>query len=460
MITTSNIILSGIVNSNEYSSKVFPHLKSEYFNGSDKIVFDIIKDFILKYSSLPSEPAILIELENKQINQKLYNESIETVKSIFKYDINNSELQWLLDTSERYCKDIALHLAINEAIEITDKTSGISETAIPDILTKALSVSFDSNIGEDYLENFEERYDRYTSTEDKVPFDLEIFNTIFNGGSSKGRQHIIMAGIAGGKSLSLCHLASSSLLLGQNTLYITLEISGDEVSQRIDANLLDIEMNKISSIGKNAYINSISNLKKKTLGKLIIYDSVGKIFNSILLKSVLEDLKLKKNFVPDIVFIDYLGICKSSIYKEGTTTSYIYFKSIAEELRSVCRQYHFSLWTAVQLNRGNFSNTDADMTGIADSFGIPMTADWTGVIINTDELTNLNQIEINQVKSRYTDLSKNKRFYLGIDKPKMRLYELSSKPSEIDFIEDFQEPITSNNTILDKLKKYQNLDFN
>ena len=429
-ISTSNIVLSALMRSTDFSSKVFPHLKDEYFGHSDKIIFDIISKFIKKYSGLPSKEAVLIELENYQgIGPSVYTDCISSLEEMFSCELKDKD--WLVDTAEKYCKDMALNLAIIEAANIASQISsgkgnGLSETCIPDLLAKAISVSFDTRMGIDYLEDPEERYTRYNIVENKIPFSLGIFNTITNGGFSKGTMNIFLGGTASGKTLTMCSFASDNLLSGNNVLYITLEIDDLSAAKRIDANLMDVDINRINSMGEETYVKNIESMKNKTLGKLIIHEDLSGAFNSLRLKSLLDNLKLKKGFVPDIIYLDYLTIAKSSNFKDGTTTSYIYFKAVAEEMRLVAKQYDFCLVSCVQLNRSSYEDSDAALTGISESWGIASTADSIFVIIHTEELKNLNQYEIKQLKSRYTDLSENRRFCVGVDKPKMRLYELDS----------------------------------
>jgi len=461
-ISTSKIVLSALTRSQDFSSKVFPYLKDEYFSPSDRIVYGLINNFITKYASLPTREAILIDLDNKQnINRSIHAECVESIEEIFTYELKDT--QWLIDTAEKYCKDMALNLAIIEAADIAGKIGsgkgeGLSETAIPDLLTKAVSVSFDTRIGLDYLEDPEERFNRYNIVEDKIPFDLEMFNTITNGGFSKGTENIFLAGTAGGKSLTMCSFASGNLLSGKNVLYVTLEIDDLNVSKRIDANLMDVNVNNIISLSSSSYVNNINLLKSKTLGKLIIHEDLSGNFNSIRLKALLENMKLKKGFVPEVIYIDYLTLCTSSTYKQGTTTSYIYYKGVAEEMRLVAKQYNVVLVTCVQLNRSSYEDSDAALTGISESWGIASTADFIAVIIQTEELKTLNQYEIKQLKSRYSDLSENRRFCVGVDKTKMRLYELDnyssynsptiSSSTENDFI----VKNTDENAILDGIK--------
>lgn len=452
-ISTSKIILSALTRNNEFSSKVFPYLKDEYFIHTDKVIFEIIHNFISKYSSLPTKEAILIELENADnLKQSVYEECITDVKDIYEYDLDAVKQDWLLNTAEKYCKDQALHLALQEAVVIADKISsgkgsGLSESAIPDLLLKAVSVTFDNKIGSDYIEDAEDRFDRYNTIEDKIPFSIDIFNKITNGGFAKRKLNIFLGGSGGGKTLTACHFASDNLLNGNNVLYVTLEIDELDVSKRIDANLMDIDLKNVSVIGKSVYKRNINDIKKKTLGKLIIHDDLSGTFNSVKLKALLENLKLKKGFIPDVIYVDYLGIMKSSIYKEGTTTSYIYFKSVSEELRAVAKQYNVSIVTSVQLNRSAYEDSDAGMTGIADSWGITNTADFIAVIIQTEDLKSLNQYEFKQLKSRYTDMSENSRFCVGVDKNKMRLYNLDT----IDYMPSYNEDSIDDDTIISKI---------
>lgn len=451
-ISTSKIVLSALARDVEFSSKVYPYLKPDYFNSVDKVIFEIISNFINKYSALPSVEAVAIELENAQnVPQQIYNECVDVVTDIFTYELKDNE--WLINTAEKYCKDMALNLALQEAVTIADKIStgkgaGLSETAIPDLLLKAVSVSFDNKIGNDYIEDAEERFERYNFVEDKIQTDIEILNKATNGGFAKGSLNLFLAGTAGGKSLTMCSFASANLLDGKNVLYITLEIDEISVAKRIDSNLLDVDINRVGLLGKSTYIRNIDELKKKTLGKLIINEDISGNFNSVRLKALLENLKLKKKFIPDIIYIDYLGLMKSSAYKEGTTTSYIYFKAVSEELRLVAKQYNAAIVSAVQLNRSSYDDSDAGLTGIADSWGITNTADFIAVIIQTEELQRINQYEIKQLKSRYSDMSENRRFCVGVDKTKMRIYNL-------DTFEVYEPPTNnvSNSDMMDKLEK-------
>lgn len=463
IINTAKIILSSLSRDKEISSKIYPYLKEEYFDGYEKIVFQLVSDFITKYSQLPSKEAVLIELDKKEIKQNIYDDCIQCTETLFEYDLNTTNKDWIVDTAEKYCKDRAIHLALQESINIYDKISsgkvdGISETAIPELLLKAVSVGFDDRLGSDYIEDALDRYDSYNSEEDKIPFGLDIFNVITNGGFSKKTLNIFLAGTAGGKTLSACHMASDNLFNGQNVLYITLEIEEKLVAKRFDANLMDVDINDIHLIGKSSYNNNIQSIKKKSLGKIIIHDDLTGNFSGVKLKSLLENFKLKKNFVPDVIYVDYLGVMKSSIYKEGSTTSYIYFKSISEELRTVAKQYDVAIVSSVQLNRGAYDDSDAGLTGIADSWGITNTADWIGVIIQTEELKQLNQYLIKQLKSRYTDLSQNHRFYIGVDKPKMRLYDLEQNSHSIQDNTEYHNEIqddSSSDDVLDKLKSFK-----
>ncbi len=461
-ISTSKIILSALTRNNDFSSKVFPYLKEEYFDYTDKVIYKIITKFINKYSKLPSKEAVLIELENTEnIKQNIYDECVNDINEIFKYDLEKTDIDWMVNVAEKYCKDQALHLALQEAVVIaenisTGKGEGLSETAIPDLLLKAVSVSFDNKIGSDYMEEAEDRFDLYNIVEDKIPTDIDILNKVTNGGFSKGTLNIFLAGTAGGKSLSMCSFASACLLNGKNVLYVTLEIDELNVAKRVDANLLDVDINKINLIGKSSYINGINDLKKKTLGKLIINEDISGVFNSIRLKSLLENLKLKKQFIPDAICIDYLGLMKSTAYKEGSTTSYIYFKAISEELRLVAKQYDVAMMTAVQLNRSAYDDSDAGLTGIADSWGITNTADFIAVIIQTEELQQMKQYEIKQLKSRYSDMSEDRRFCIGVDKNKMRLYNLDT----IDYMPSHEDSLSDEDieVKINKIKKKNGLE--
>lgn len=434
MITTSRLILSSLVKNKEYTKKVFPFIKAEYFDQeSERIIFNLISQYINQYTALPSIDAISIELEQQALRQNIFDGCTECVTEMHAFD-GKHEQQWLLDTTEKFCKDQSLFLALQHSIEIASelksgKNSSLSETTIPKLLTEAIGITFDESIGHDFFEDKEKRYELYHTVESKIPFDIPIFNRITNGGLSKKTTSVILAGTNVGKTLIMCHMAANNLTDGKNVLYVTLEMSYDEIAKRIEGNLLNIPVNDISSLSKAQYIDGLDKIKTKTLGKLIIYDDLSGNGNTNLFKRVIDDLKVKKGFVPDIIYIDYLGAMSSSIYKMGSVNTYTFFKSIAEEIRQMAKQYDVAAVTASQFNRSGFSSSDADMTNIAESFGINFSADLVFTAITSDELERLGQFEIKQLKNRYQNKGEMPSFYIGVDKPKMRLYSLEAYSS-------------------------------
>ena len=449
------MILASLSRHQEVSARIFPHLKEEYFFHEDKEVYNLISNFIVKYKSLPTKEALLIELEAKSgVPQTIFDNALGCIIDMYKYEF--TEAQWIVDVSEKYCKDVALQMALNEAVSIVDaiaegKAKGLTETMIPEILTKAISISFDTKVGSDYLDDASERYDRYLITEDRIPFEIDMLNQVTNDGFAKKRLHIFIGGVGGGKSLTMCSLAASNLSMGKNVLYVSLELNEDEISKRIDANLLGIDINQLHYLGKDVYLNKINSIKKKTLGRLKVCEDMSGQFSAMKLRYILDDYKLKQGFIPDVVYIDYLGICISSVYKPGTTTSYIFYKAISEEMRNLANQYNFCCITAMQLNRANFESSDAGLTGIADSFGVTHTADWIGVLITSEELKMASQIEISQVKSRYSPLIFNRRFLVGIDRPQMRIYNLDLSLVAMA-VENSSDP-TTNEEVLGRMNE-------
>lgn len=435
----SKVIFQALVSDSEYLVKVLPHLKPEYFEGSaEKEIFTVIEKLSKTYKTLPTKSVVEIEIEDIKTNEKTYRECKLLIAEIFQELVCDRE--WLYDISLKFCKEQALHDALKQAIviaeQVKDGTNKISETKIPEILAEALAVDFNTEIGQDYIDDASDRFERYQKLEEKLPFALQVYNDITGGGCNKGFLHVLIGGTSSGKSLHMCSLACDDLRLGYDVLYITLELDHDIIAKRIDANIMDIDFNEIHVLDRQSYVNNINSLKKRTLGKLKILEDFSGRFNDNKLKRVLDELKLKKDFVPTKVYIDYLGLCKSSIYKEGSVNTNTYYGSIAQELRNVCRTYNFSLWTAMQFNRGSYSDSDADITGIADSWGVTNHSDWIGMILAGPELQEINQIEIKQGKTKYSDLSENNRFYLGIDKKRMKVYELGSNLNRLNSVEN------------------------
>ena len=424
-------ILRNLIYNEEYSRKVIPFIEPDYFEQkSEKVVFEEITKFIVKYGSAITIEALNIETDNRT---DLTETQIKEVR-----DINNSlkdtpaDYQWLMDTTEKWCRDRAIYLALMESIALADgqdDTKG--RDAIPTILSDALAVSFDNHIGHDYLEDYEERYDLYHRKEDKIKFDLEFFNKITKGGIPNKTLNIALAGTGVGKSLFMCHVASSVLLQNKNVLYITLEMAEEKIAERIDANLLNVPIQDITELPRPMFENKVVSLSKKTQGTLIIKEYPTASAHSGHFKALLNELALKKSFKPDIIFIDYLNICASSRYRAGSNVnSYSYIKAIAEELRGLAVETNLPIVSATQTTRSGFASSDVDLTDTSESFGLPATADLMFALISTEELEDLNQIMVKQLKNRYNDPTIYKRFVIGIDRAKMRLYDCEQKAQD------------------------------
>jgi len=420
------VILSNLVFNDEFGRKAIPFLKTEYFQDySEKVIFELIDDYVKKYNSFPSIEALAIDLSNKDgLNEDGFKEAKEVVTSL-NYDTNTS-LDWILDQTEKFCQDKALYLAIMKSIKILDEKNGsISKGSIPNILTDALAVSFDTHIGHDFLADSESRYEFYHRKEKRVPFDLDYFNTITNGGLPNKTLNIALAGTGVGKSLFMCHCAAANLSRGLNVLYITLEMAEERIAERIDANLLNSAIDELENLPRQTYISRVEQLKAKTQGKLIIKEYPTACAGSANFRHLLNELKIKKNFQPDIIYIDYLNICISSRMKYGANVnSYTFVKAIAEELRGLAVEYDVPIVSATQTTRSGYSSSDVGLEDTSESFGLPATADFMFALITTEELAELNQIMVKQLKNRYNDPGINRRFVIGVDRPKMRLYDV------------------------------------
>ena len=419
------LILRNLLHNEEYSRKVIPFIQPEYFErSSEKIVFQEIIQFIVKYNTQITTEALSIEVEKRT---DLGENDIKEVRDIIYalIDHNIVDGQWLLDTTEKWCRDRAIYIALMESIHIADgNDEKKTRDAIPSILSDALAVSFDNNIGHDYLQNYEERYEFYHRKEEKIEFDLEYFNKITKGGLPNKTLNIALAGTGVGKSLFMCHVASSVLLQGRNVLYITLEMAEERIAERIDANLLNVPIQELAELPKQIFENKINTLVNKTKGHLIIKEYPTASAHVGHFKSLLNELALKKSFRPDIIFIDYLNICASSRYRGNlSVNSYSYIKAIAEELRGLAVEFNVPIVSATQTTRSGYGNSDVELTDTSESFGLPATADLMFALISTEELENLGQIMVKQLKNRYNDPTMYKRFVLGIDRAKMRLYD-------------------------------------
>ena len=430
-------ILRNLIYNQDYFRKVIPHIKSEYFEElSDKCLFDEIFNFAVKYDSSPTKEVLILSLQNREnLIEDTYNECIKKIKTFTDEEIDQS---WMVDATEKWCQDRAVYNALLQSIKIADGgDSQLSKDAIPGILQEALGVSFDEHIGHDYFEQAQERYDFYHDDEEKLPFDLEKLNIITGGGLPKKSLNILMAGPAVGKSMFMCHMASSYILDGKNVLYITMEMAEKRISERIDANLLDVNIKNIKDIPESIFNSRINAIAKKTQGKLIVKEYPTASAHAGHFRALLSELRLKKKFTPDVIIIDYLNICASARFKGASVNSYTYVKSIAEELRGIGVEYDVPVVSATQVNRGGYGNTDLDMTDTSESFGLPATADLMLGLMSSEELEQSGQIAVKQIKNRYGDVGYYRKFTLGVDKSKMKLYNVTDGTDQpVSSVED------------------------
>jgi replicative DNA helicase len=424
----------------DYTRKVLPFIKDEYFSAEeDRVLYKEIKDFVIKYNKAPTYDALQIEVDSLPSLKEDQVKSINTTINDFRSNTDDTNIDWLVDSTEKFCQEKALYHAIMSSIEIMNNKNGSLTTgAIPSILSDALAVSFDPNVGHDYLEDFDKRYDYYHRVLEKIPFDLEFFNKITKDGLPKKTLNIALAGTGVGKSLFMCHVAASCLNQGKNVLYITLELAEEEVAKRIDANLMNITFEDLMALSKDMYEKKANMIKSKTNGKLIVKEYPTAGASSMHFKALLNELNLKKSFKPDIIFIDYLNICMSSRVKPGSNiNSYTYIKSIAEELRGLAVEFEVPVVSATQTTRSGFTSSDVGLEDTSESFGLPATADFMFALISTEELQALGQIMVKQLKNRYNDPTMNKRFVLGIDRAKMKLYDVENT-AQMDIIDSGQ----------------------
>ena len=452
-MTLEKTILKNLVTNEEFTRKVLPFIKDEYFTGEDKILFSQIDAFIQKYNQRPTVEALIIEIdklrnvtedESKTCKQELTGWNL-------KEEINED---WLLNSTEEFCQDKAIFIAMMKSIEIMNNKDGaLQKGAIPSLLTDALSVSFDPNIGHDYFENFEDRYKFYHRVEERIPFDLDFFNKITKGGLPKKTLNIALAGTGVGKSLFMCHCAAANMAAGSNVLYITMEMSEEKIAERIDANLLNVDISDLDKLSKDMFDKRIATAKAKMHGKLIIKEYPTASAGANHFRNLLNELRLKRSFIPDIIYIDYLNICCSSRIKAGSNVnSYTLIKSIAEELRGLAVEFNVPVVSATQTTRSGYASSDVELTDTSESFGLPATADLMFALISTENLEPLGQIMIKQLKNRYNDPTSNKRFVVGIDRAKMRLYDVEQS-AQNDISDSGQtEKITSNKSYSDKDK--------
>ena len=429
-------ILRNLLTDEKYMRKVLPFVKPDYFEGIYRILFKEAGKYVGKYNKLPSAESFKVEIDQSdRLNGENYTVAVDLVPQLFsKEEIDE---QWLVDTTEKWCQDRAIYNAIMESISIIDgKHETLTKGALPDLLSKALGVAFDTNVGHDYIENQEERYEFYHQQEDRIPFDLEYFNKITKGGVPNKTLNIALAGTGVGKSLFMCHVAASALVQGRDVLYITMEMAEERIAERIDANLLNTPIDQLTNLSKEMHRTKVEDMARKTAGKLIIKEYPTGSAHTGHFRALLNELKLKKQFEPEIIFIDYLNICASSRMKGmgGAINSYNYIKAIAEELRGLAVEFNVPLFSATQTTRSGYSNSDVGLEDTSESFGLPATADLMFAIISTEELQNRGQMMVKQLKNRYNDPVANRRFVIGVDRSKMRLYDVDE--SEQDLTDD------------------------
>ena len=441
-INLEQTILRNLLTNEPYMRKVLPFVKPDYFEGVYRLLYKEVGKYVAKYNKLPRFEEFKIELDaSDKFNDEQFRHAMEIIPNIFnKEDVND---QWLIDTTEKWCQDRAVYNAIMESISIIDgKHEALSKNALPDILQKALAVSFDTNIGHDYIENVEQRYDFYHEQEERIPFDLDYFNKITKGGLPNKTLNIALAGTGVGKSLFMCHVAANALVQGKAVLYITLEMSEERIAERIDANLLDIPIDQLETLSKSMLKERVASISRKGNGKLIIKEYPTGQANTSHFRALLNELKLKKNFMPNIIFIDYLNICASARMKGmgGSINSYTYIKAIAEEMRGLAVEFNVPIVSATQTTRSGFSSSDPGLEDTSESFGLPATADLMFALVSNEELEQQGQIMVKQLKNRYNDPNMNKRFVIGVDRSRMRLCDVNmSEQTLIDDVPAFDK---------------------
>ena len=431
-MTIECVIISNLLFNEGYARKVIPFLKQDYFSDYiEKTLFNLINEYVDKYNSFPSKEALAIDLSNKDgLNEDTFKKARDYIQSL-EYE-EETEDGWLVDQTEKFCQEKAVYNAIMSSIQILDDRTGkTSKGAIPQILSDALAVSFDTQIGHDFIEDADARYEFYHTKEVKIPFDLEYFNKITQGGLPKKTLNIALAGTGVGKSLFMCHCAAANMTEGRNVLYITLEMAEERIAERIDANLLDVTVDDLKMLPKEVYEKKINRLRAKTSGKLIVKEYPTACAGSANFRHLLNELKIKKNFVPDIIYIDYLNICMSSRIRNGANVnSYTLVKAIAEELRGLAVEFNVPIFSATQTTRSGYSSSDLGLEDTSESFGLPATADFMFGLQRSEEMDDLNQILVKQLKNRYSDPGVNRRFIVGVDRSKMRLYNVEQSAQE------------------------------
>lgn len=430
-MSVEKVIIENLLSNEPYVRRVLPFIKEEYFQErTDKAIFKAVQEFFTKYNNLPSLDALKITLsERSDLTQNEFDNIETKIKS---YDLNSKQDEnWLVDETEKFCKDKAIFNAILESVHIIEgKSREKTVNALPSILSDALAVSFDNNIGHDYLKDAEKRYDFYHTVEQRIPFDLDYMNQITNNGTPQKTLNVVIAGTGVGKSLFLCHHAANCLMQNKNVLYITCEMAEERIAERIDANIMDITLDDLKQLPKEMYAKKLFNATRGVSGKLIVKEYATGTSNVNHFRHLLEELKLKRKFIPDIIFVDYLNICASSRFKAAMVNSYTYIKGIAEELRGLAVEQNVPIFTATQTNRDGYTNTDLGLENTSESFGLPQTADFMFAMIRTEDLDKMNQVMVKQLKNRYNDLASNRKFILGINRSKMKLFTVDESAQE------------------------------
>ena len=450
-IDLEQTIIRNLLTNEDYMRKVIPFIKKEYFEGTYRLVFSEIVRFVGKYNKLPTIEAFKIEIDqSEKFNEQSYAHALDILPNIFERKDEND--QWLIDTTEKWCQDRAVYLAVMESISILDgKHEKYTKEALPSILQEALALSFDVSVGHDYLENIDERFAFYHEQEERIPFDLDYFNKITKGGLPNKTLNVALAGTGVGKSLFMCHVAANALTQGKNVLYITLEMAEERIAERIDANLLNVPIDQLESLSQSMFKDRIKKIAESTQGKLIIKEYPTGQAHSGHFRALLNELKLKRRFIPELIFIDYLNICASSRVKGmgGAINSYSYVKAIAEEIRGLAVEFDVPIVSATQTTRSGFTNSDPGLEDTSESFGLPATADLMFALVSNEELSNLGQIMVKQLKNRYNDPTMHKRFVIGVDRSKMKLYDVEQEQQSLV---DDEIPVFDKSSVGDRLK--------
>ena len=451
-------ILRNLLTDEKYMRKVLPFIKPDYFQGVYRTLFKEAGKYVAKYNRLPTAETLVIELqESTGMSDEQFQMSLDIVPQLYTGEVIDQD--WLIDNTEKWCQDRAIHIAIMESISIIDgKHESMTKNALPDLLTKALGVSFDNSVGHDYVDDFEERFDFYHTEEDRIPFDLDYFNKITKGGVPRKTLNIALAGTGVGKSLFMCHVASGALVEGRNVLYITMEMAEERIAERIDANLLNVPIDQLEHLSRDMFRTKVEDIARKTTGRLIVKEYPTGSAHAGHFRALLNELKLKRSFEPDIIFIDYLNICSSSRMKAmgGSINSYTYIKAIAEELRGLAVEFNVPIFSATQTTRSGYGNSDVGLEDTSESFGLPATADLMFALISTEELEGLGQMMVKQLKNRYNDPTSNKRFVIGVDRSKMRLYDADeTEQTLVDDTPVFDKSASGSRINSEKFKEFK-----